>query len=526
MRLAEGDPSEVQGPPELGEGPAGGSAPGLSTGLKTTVAVLLVVGVAARFVTSSHLWLDEALSVNIARLPLGEIPGALRNDGAPPLYYVLLHFWTALVGTSALAVRALSGVFAVAAIPLAWQAGRRVGGERVGLAAVILMATNPFAVRYATEARMYSLMTVLVLGGYLAAVRVLEGGGRRPCAVLGVATGLALLTHYWSLYLVAVGLGLLAVRSLRATSAGRRAAARRALGSMAAGCLLLVPWVPTFGHQLAHTGTPWGRPGTLRSFFDTVFDFAGGYGDPGLVLGLLFFGLLVLALFAQPFRGRQVVVGVRPRQPVTGLTLLVAGTVAVAIVAGQVGGSAFAVRYASVVFPLFVLVLALGTSVLRDRQVYGGVLALAVGLGLWAMWPNAVRERTSAGLVASALAGSVQPGDVVAYCPDQLGPAVSRLLPEGVDQVTYPRGAPPQLVDWSDYESVNQAADPADFARLLLARAGPAHDIWVVWANGYRTFGLSCQDLLTNLEVFRPQPTDVVVAPRYFERPGLVRFQP
>ncbi len=35
----------------------------------------LVVGVVLRFVTRSPLWLDEALSVNIAHLPIGDIPG-------------------------------------------------------------------------------------------------------------------------------------------------------------------------------------------------------------------------------------------------------------------------------------------------------------------------------------------------------------------------------------------------------------------------------------------------------------------
>ena len=34
----------------------------------------------------------------------------------------------------------------------------------------------------------------------------------------------------------------------------------------------------------------------------------------------------------------------------------------------------------------------------------------------------------------------MQPGDVVVYCPDQLGPSVSRLLPAGTRQVAVPDG--------------------------------------------------------------------------------------
>ena len=76
----------------------------------------------------SPLWLDEALSVNIARLPVGDLLEALRHDGHPPLYYLLLHYWMEVVGEGDVAVRALSGIFAVASLPLAWVAGRRLAG--------------------------------------------------------------------------------------------------------------------------------------------------------------------------------------------------------------------------------------------------------------------------------------------------------------------------------------------------------------------------------------------------------------
>ena len=36
-------------------------------------------------------WIDEGLSVGIADRPLTDIPGVLRQDGSPPLYYVLLQ---------------------------------------------------------------------------------------------------------------------------------------------------------------------------------------------------------------------------------------------------------------------------------------------------------------------------------------------------------------------------------------------------------------------------------------------------
>ena len=49
-----------------------------------TVAFVLldvVVGVTIRFSTTSKLWLDEALSVSIARLPLGDITATVPSVG-------------------------------------------------------------------------------------------------------------------------------------------------------------------------------------------------------------------------------------------------------------------------------------------------------------------------------------------------------------------------------------------------------------------------------------------------------------
>ena len=45
-------------------------------------------------------WIDEGLSVGIADRPLTDIPGVLKVDGSPPLYYMLLHVWMSLFGAA------------------------------------------------------------------------------------------------------------------------------------------------------------------------------------------------------------------------------------------------------------------------------------------------------------------------------------------------------------------------------------------------------------------------------------------
>ena len=135
------------------------------------VGLVVAAGLLLRFWTRSGLWLDEALTVDIARLPLHEIPNALKHDGAPPLYYYLLHFWIVLFGQSNDAVRSLSGVIAVLTLPVAWLCGRRFGGRAVAWTMLVLLASAPFAVYYATESRMYALVILLTGCGFLALQR-------------------------------------------------------------------------------------------------------------------------------------------------------------------------------------------------------------------------------------------------------------------------------------------------------------------------------------------------------------------
>ena len=486
---------------------------------------VVAVGIVVRFVANSHLWLDEALSVNIARLPLGDIAEALRHDGSPPLYYLLLHFWTEVVGTGTIAVRALSGLFALATLPLIWVAGRRVGGRRTAHAALVLMAVSPFAVRYATEARMYSMLMLLGLAGWLLFDDLLRRYSPVRAVGLALVTGAALLTHYWSVYVLVVGA---AVALWRARRGPGRPEALRALAALAAGCLLFLPWASSFLFQLRHTGTPWAGPAGVRVLFDTVFQFMGGLWDPGFILGLLAWGLVALALLGRGVDGRRVELDLRTRPEGRGLALAAFGSLAVGISAGAVAQAAFAVRYTSVVFPFVVVLVALGTSVFVDSRVFRGVMTVAVVLSAIALVPGVFGERTTAPKVARVLTASARPGDVVAYCPDQLGPSVSRLLDDrGLVQLTFPTAGPPDRVDWVDYGARNRAAKVAPFAQLLLERAGPEHTIWLVWSPGYRTFGTKCSAMADRLEEARPEMTRrVKVSTRYFEHPGLIQFEP
>jgi mannosyltransferase len=484
----------------------------------------LLAGLVLRFVAHTDLWLDEAQSVAIARQPLAGLFAALRQDGSPPLYYLLLHYWMVLFGAGNIAVRALSGLISVGTLPAFWLLARRTIGRPAAVPALLLLASSPFALRYATETRMYALVVLLTTLGGLALSRVLDDQRRTPWAVAGLAasTGLLLLTHYWALYgLAAAGLWLLpgAVRG------PRRRANRIALAAMAGGALLLVPWLPSFRYQLQHTGTPWAGGTTLAEFVNTIFGWSGRGDAAGRALDVAVLVLFLLGIFGRATADGQVVLHLRGRAPGRLLAALSMGTLAIPVVLGMVANQAFSLRYTSMAFVPFVLVVALGLHALPARRVQHTALAVVVVLSLVDGTYEANASRTQANRIAKMLSVQLQPGDVVAFCPDQLGPAVDRLLPGGVDQVVYPTLGSAVRVNWVDYGRRNQSAAVPGFVDALDRRAA-GHDLWLVWAAGYRTTSAQCRTVVSALRALRPINQVVMEPSTAYERAQLVHYQP
>jgi hypothetical protein len=213
-----------------------------------------------------------------------------------------------------------------------------------------------------------------------------------------------------------------------------------------------------------------------------------------------------------------------------GLALVLVATPLLAIVAGMVSHSAFSARYTSVVFPLFCLLAALGTSAFADHRGATAMIAVATVLGLvcsvnGALWA----PRTQAGELAGALSAQAHAGDLVIFCPDQLGPAVSRELAghgPALRMITYPRGTGPERVDWVDYGKVIESTPVDTFAAHAVNLAGIGHDIWLVQGRGYRPYNGRCTTLMNDLAALRSPATMVVRSRpiRYYEHAALYRF--
>ena len=427
----------------------------------------------------------------------------------------------------------------VISLPLFWAAGRRLGGRAVAWVTFFLAVSSPFAINYATTARMYSLMILLSVAGFLALTRALEDPRPGRLVALGAVTAAILYTHYWGLYLVLVAGAWVAWRAWRTREGGR------ALRAMIFGGLIWLPWSPVFLFQALHTGTPWTSAASPGDLLGVFADFSGS-GPWGGLLMFATFALFLLGVF-----GRTVVPGsaidslgpdgtIRRAEagrahrggvaaptghaPLVGVT---AGTLLIAVLLGVLANAAFVARYTAVVLPIFLLVMSAGVAVLPGRRFRVGCVAVLSVAGLLTGLGENGKPRTQAAQVAAVLNVQAQAGDVVVYCPDQLGAAVDRLLRvPGVTEITFPRGIGPQRVDWVDYKKVIAGTDVDTFAKNALGHLGAGHTLWLVWRDGYAGLGGDCGYLKSWLDLLRPTGTTLVHqnGGTYYEFENLVRY--
>lgn len=105
------------------------------------------------------LWLDETHSVDAAGESVYDILTVVpRRYHLPPLYFLMLRGWVLLAGDSAVAVRVPSAIFGIAAVAVLFLVGLELRSAALGLAVAFISAISYFLIRYAQEARPYSLL--------------------------------------------------------------------------------------------------------------------------------------------------------------------------------------------------------------------------------------------------------------------------------------------------------------------------------------------------------------------------------
>jgi uncharacterized membrane protein len=243
------------------------------TGLHVFIAIVLVLGIIFRFVNLDRkvYWHDETLtSLRIfghtetelvqeafdgeiitaeqlqqfqqpsSEKDLGDTLTALAGNAEhPPLYYLMARLWANWFGSSVAAMRSLTAVIGVLALPCAyWLCLELFGSAQIGLIAMAVIAISPFHVLYSQEAREYSLWTVTILLSSAALLRAIRLGKAVNWSLYAITVALGLYTHLLAVLVsVSHGIYILLSKGLRDKTF------KPYLLTSGAGILSFTPWL-------------------------------------------------------------------------------------------------------------------------------------------------------------------------------------------------------------------------------------------------------------------------------------------
>jgi hypothetical protein len=410
-----------------------------------------------------RFWIDEGISTGISSHPFADIPGLLRQDGSPPLYYLLLHVWMRVAGSGEADTHALSLGFALLSIPTAFVLGRELFGTRAAWGSAALAATNPFLTYYAQETRMYALVAWLsmVVAGSFALAFVRRRRGWVP--VFAAAQAALIYAHNWGFFIAAGTAAALGLCLWLADD--RRALLRDAALAYGGIALLFAPWVPTLLFQAGHTGAPWSARPDLNALVSGLVVVSGG-PTTALALGLV--GGAGLVSLAGGWHGVGPA-GPKGREAARDAAVL-AAVLAVALLVAWLASQmspAWSHRY----FAIFVgplLLLAGGALTSAGRL---GVVTLLVVALFW-LHPRTgeLNNKSDAHRIAFLVGDSLAPGDLIISTHPEQAPVLHYYLPDPSLRWATSLGPvrDPAIMDWRDALDRLQDARPKATLRALL----------------------------------------------------------
>lgn len=270
------------------------------------MALVLLLAFGLRLVNlgGRPLWYDEAFAILFAEKGLGAmLYGTLTPvaggaaDIHPLLYYTTLNGWMRLFGQSVALVRLFSVFVGLLTIAVVFRLAADLFTRRVGLAAALIVALAPFHIQYSQEARMYALLTLILLLATWCYWRGWHTGRWGWWAAFGVLAALAMYTQQLAaFYLVAMGLTPIVTRQWRKVVPTGLAAALA--------LLIYLPWLLNLPGQLdklqAYYWVP--RPSllrpllTLRTFATVGLDYPAPWSLLGFGVGMVLLVFLLLQL--------------------------------------------------------------------------------------------------------------------------------------------------------------------------------------------------------------------------------------
>ena len=325
--------------------------------------IVLATSLRSLFMTKAAIWHDEGYSTAIINYPLGEIITRTINDVHPPFYYILLHIWQSIFGSSIVSLRGLSVVLGVMTIVVLYLLMRRLFSEKVAKLTGIFAAFGPFLIRYSDEVRMYALAALLaVLATYLLVIAISKTTKQRYWWWGGYALiiALGLYTQYFFIFIIPAHIiYTLAIHKWQI----KRLLADKGwwLGNLLAAGMFL-PWLPVMLAQTSRVQQGfWIPPVNLGSIPNTISNFM-TYDN---TIAILFGYCLLVAIVIVPL-----IFALKSKKYLESTLLLVGWLILPIIFVAllSLGRPVYIDRYFTYSAPAFYALIALTISSIRTKK--------------------------------------------------------------------------------------------------------------------------------------------------------------
>ena len=484
------------------------------------LAILLIAAALRLYrVGEMSLRADEATNLFLAaEEPRAIIQPFITTDPHLPIYFLLLHYWMLAASQSELAVRFPTIFAGVLVVALVYALGRRVFPQRPNIALIgaFFAAINPYLIWDAQDAYMYTFLTAIAVGSFIAFPRAVRPTApRRDWVGYVIVNAFGLFFHYLATLILIAQSVLWLVWTV-----GGRITRRATLGwivAQAATAALFVPWLLFALPLLTNFQTDFfPRADLFEMLQRSLAAFSVGRVDSrlmpamidpsagtGLAIGFLL--IFVLGLFqpAKESRADQIdgrmVLAIYLFAPLLAIFLFSLWRFPI-----------FDERYVLFLIPAFVLLLARGVDNLRERT---GKRWLSVGALSFVLLTNAYSLNNYYFVPAFAkspdwhgftqrLVADARPGDVIIQnYPD---PALPYYLQNRVPRVLLPHtGSEALSVVSADLEHLTTKYDRLWFQPVPYG-AWDTGGLVATWLNRYALETNAYQFRGLQLELYSP----------------------
>lgn len=232
-------------------------------------------------ITKRDFWYDEAFTGITIRDTFSGMMKIIVNDVHPPLYYILVKYFSAPFNYDVLGIRLFSAIFGVLCVVAVYFFTQELFNKKTALWASLLAAIGPLVIQYSQEARMYSMYCFLLITAAYFFIRALKTVRLKFYLLWGLFFGISALTHYMSLLFAPIFYAVFLIWNWEApkTTGGKKKffqylkmifpSAKLIWGYLLA-LLTFSPWILNFIKSLSSADLDWIKPVSFGDIFYNI----------------------------------------------------------------------------------------------------------------------------------------------------------------------------------------------------------------------------------------------------------------